>query len=213
METLPDYYTILSVPRIASQRTIKRAYRVAALRHHPDNCRGDSEQAHKRFAMIGEAYRVLSDPATRRRYDFRWQQYSAMLGDRRFHPDASGQQEEEMWWDDRDGPGFYRSVERDRDEIRILTISAVIGMVLAAGGLLFALEQADSAGQAGLLPDSVLLGTLAAQGLYLAIVLATAGIILLTRRTIRKILRLRYAAQLTGKSEVLPPCRRDDSVV
>jgi len=63
-----DYYEILGVPRDATEEEIKKAYRKAAFRHHPDRNRGDKE-AEERFKEIAEAYRVLSDPEKRARYD------------------------------------------------------------------------------------------------------------------------------------------------
>jgi curved DNA-binding protein len=62
-----DHYATLGVPRSASQDEIQRAYRALARRHHPDL---DPEPgADERFRAISEAYRVLSDPERRRRYD------------------------------------------------------------------------------------------------------------------------------------------------
>jgi curved DNA-binding protein len=62
-----DFYEILGVPRTATQDEIQRAYRKLARQHHPDvNKNPDAED---RFKEISEAYDVLSDPQTRRRYD------------------------------------------------------------------------------------------------------------------------------------------------
>lgn len=63
-----DLYNVLGVPRTASPDTIKRAYRTLALRFHPDRNPGDAE-AEQRFKDVHEAYKVLSDPALRARYD------------------------------------------------------------------------------------------------------------------------------------------------
>jgi curved DNA-binding protein len=62
-----DFYEILGVPRTASQEEIQRAYRKLARTHHPDV--NSDPGAEDRFKDISEAYDVLSDPATRRRYD------------------------------------------------------------------------------------------------------------------------------------------------
>ena len=61
---MKDYYRTLGVERSASAEDIKRAYRRAASRHHPDKG-GDTQQ----FQEIEEAYRVLGDPAQRQQYD------------------------------------------------------------------------------------------------------------------------------------------------
>ncbi len=63
-----DYYAILGVPRDASEKDIKAAYRRLARRHHPDMNKGDVK-AEAKFKEINEAHAVLSDPDKRRRYD------------------------------------------------------------------------------------------------------------------------------------------------
>lgn len=196
MQALPDYYSILGVSRVASQRAIKRAYRIAALRHHPDNCRSDRRQAEKRFARIAEAYRVLSDPVARRRYDFRWRQYAAAVGDARFK--GRTQAPPDMWWDNRDGPGFYHRTERKRDEIRLLVVAASVGLLLA--GICFSLliSAMPDLHEPDLSGAQIALRTVVAQGVYLLVVAGAVGGICLTRRTIRKLLDLRYAAELTA---------------
>ncbi len=62
-----DFYQILGVPRDASQDDVQRAYRRLAREYHPDINKDPA--AEERFKDISEAYDVLSDPQTRRRYD------------------------------------------------------------------------------------------------------------------------------------------------
>lgn len=62
-----DPYRALGVPRGASAGDIKKAHRLLAKRYHPDAAKGDS----KRFLVVQEAYRVLSDPLLRREWDAR----------------------------------------------------------------------------------------------------------------------------------------------
>ncbi|KAI3838481.1 hypothetical protein MKX03_013245 [Papaver bracteatum] len=83
-----DMYLILGVEPSATASDIKKAYRKAALKHHPDKAgqflarseNGDDalwkdiaeevyKDADRLFKMIGEAYAVLSDPTKRSRYD------------------------------------------------------------------------------------------------------------------------------------------------
>lgn len=62
-----DYYATLGVERSASQAEIKRAYRKAAQKHHPD--RNKEPGAEAKFKEINEAYDVLGDAEKRARYD------------------------------------------------------------------------------------------------------------------------------------------------
>ncbi len=62
-----DYYEILGVAREASDEEIKRAFRRAAQRHHPDV--DTSDGAEQRFKELNEAYRVLGDRQRRQAYD------------------------------------------------------------------------------------------------------------------------------------------------
>lgn len=63
-----EYYEILGVRRDADTGSIKRAYRQAALKYHPDKNPGD-KAAEEKFKLAAEAYSVLSDPEKRARYD------------------------------------------------------------------------------------------------------------------------------------------------
>jgi curved DNA-binding protein len=62
-----DFYEVLGVGRDASADEIQRAYRKLARTYHPDV--NKDPEAEERFKDIGEAYDVLSDPESRRRYD------------------------------------------------------------------------------------------------------------------------------------------------
>jgi len=62
------YYDVLDLDRDASPEEIKTAYYALAREHHPDLADDDPEVA-KQFAVIGDAYRVLSDPQRRHQYD------------------------------------------------------------------------------------------------------------------------------------------------
>ncbi|GAK59972.1 chaperone protein dnaJ [Candidatus Vecturithrix granuli] len=76
-----DYYAILGIAKNASDADIKKAYRQAALKYHPDRNPGNSTAAEK-FREAAEAYEVLSDPEQRKLYD----QYGHDFGKRRGAP-------------------------------------------------------------------------------------------------------------------------------
>jgi len=67
-ENKRDYYEVLGVKKDASAEDIKKAYRKAAMKYHPDRNPGDKE-AEAKFKEVGEAYEVLSDDGKRSRYD------------------------------------------------------------------------------------------------------------------------------------------------
>ena len=62
--TKRDYYEVLGVSKDASADEIKKAFRRAAVEHHPD--RGGNEE---NFKELNEAYEVLKDTSKRQRYD------------------------------------------------------------------------------------------------------------------------------------------------
>lgn len=67
-ENKRDYYEVLGVQKGASAEDIKKAYRKAAMKYHPDRNPGDKE-AEEKFKEVGEAYEILSDDDKRARYD------------------------------------------------------------------------------------------------------------------------------------------------
>jgi curved DNA-binding protein CbpA len=62
-------YETLGVNEHATEEEIKRAYRKAAMRCHPDRNVGNEDIARAKFQEIKEAYAILSDPAQREVYD------------------------------------------------------------------------------------------------------------------------------------------------
>jgi len=63
--TKKDYYEVLGISKNASTDEIKKAYRKAAVKFHPDKEGGDETK----FKEASEAYEVLKDSQKRQRYD------------------------------------------------------------------------------------------------------------------------------------------------
>ncbi|TAJ39592.1 MAG: J domain-containing protein [Reyranella sp.] len=90
---MTDPYTVLGVPRTASEDDIRKAFRKLAKKHHPDLNPGD-KAAEAKFKEIAQANDLLSDPDKRRRFD---------AGE----IDASGQEMPPRgFYRDQTGPGF-----------------------------------------------------------------------------------------------------------
>jgi hypothetical protein len=67
---VPNHYERLGVRPDASPAELRRAYRRLVLEHHPDRAEPPRRQeAQATTSALTTAYRVLADPAARRRYD------------------------------------------------------------------------------------------------------------------------------------------------
>jgi DnaJ-class molecular chaperone len=100
LKNLSDCYQILGVPKGASQKEIKNAYRQLSLKYHPDRNKGDMDG--EKFKQITEAYQLLrqeeksktkaseTDVATK--YTEFWKKYdgSKMNDDFNFGPNFAG---------------------------------------------------------------------------------------------------------------------------
>ena len=62
-----DYYKILGVSVKANKDEIKKAYKNAVLKYHPDVNKEDASE--NKFKLVQEAYEVLSDDKKRQNYD------------------------------------------------------------------------------------------------------------------------------------------------
>lgn len=61
-----DYYKILGINKYADKKTIKKAYKKAAQKYHPDKNKNNTT---KQYNLIKEAYTVLMDDKKRKNYD------------------------------------------------------------------------------------------------------------------------------------------------
>lgn len=62
-----NYYQILGIPTNSGDLEIKSAYRKLAMLYHPDRETGDE----KKFKLLNEAYKVLSDDHKKKEYDIK----------------------------------------------------------------------------------------------------------------------------------------------
>ncbi len=65
---MSNYYDVLGVSKDASEKDIRQAYRRLARQYHPDVNKNDAA-AEDKFKEINEAYSVLSDEDSRKKYD------------------------------------------------------------------------------------------------------------------------------------------------
>ncbi len=64
-----DYYEVLGIEKDADAKSIKKAYKRLAMKHHPDRNKDNKEQAEEKFKEIQKAYAILSDDQKRQAYD------------------------------------------------------------------------------------------------------------------------------------------------
>lgn len=70
-----DYYAVLEVNETASLTEIKKAFKQQAIKWHPD--KNHDSDTHEMMQLINEAYLILKDEKTRKRYDIEYQKFKA----------------------------------------------------------------------------------------------------------------------------------------
>lgn len=65
---MEDLYSVLGVAKTATADEIKKAYRILAMKYHPDKNPGNKD-AEEKFKKVTAAYDVLGDETKRRQYD------------------------------------------------------------------------------------------------------------------------------------------------
>jgi DnaJ-class molecular chaperone len=117
-----DYYATLGVPKSASDKDIKQAFRKLARKHHPDVNPND-KGAEAKFKEINEANEVLGDPEKRKKYDelgANWRMYEQAQQQGQPYPGGSpfggfgGQGGEGgAWTINMGGPGGARTMSEE----------------------------------------------------------------------------------------------------
>ncbi len=70
-----DFYEVLQISPAAEEETIRRIYRLLALRYHPDNIESGNT---REFELVFSAYRTLSDPEKRAAFDAKHQEHQKL---------------------------------------------------------------------------------------------------------------------------------------
>lgn len=64
-----NYYELLEIQPTASDEVIKMAYKALVKKYHPDVYDGDPEYAKEMLQKVNEAYEILINPESRKKYD------------------------------------------------------------------------------------------------------------------------------------------------
>jgi len=73
-----DYYRLLGITEFADAEEIRKAYRQASLKYHPDKYSGDPAEAQALMVQINDAFNCLKNPATRKMYEYYEKDYESM---------------------------------------------------------------------------------------------------------------------------------------
>ncbi|KAL5268718.1 hypothetical protein ACHWQZ_G002535 [Mnemiopsis leidyi] len=108
--SIADYYATLGVKRDATTKEIRSAFKKLALSSHPDKNKNDPD-AEAKFMAINEAYEVLKDEGTRRKYD--------LYGEEGLKEEKERQQQRE-----RHSYQYYQEFDIYGDDAEIVTLSS-----------------------------------------------------------------------------------------
>ena len=64
-----NYYEVLEISETATDKEIKKSYKQLVKKFHPDVFDGNKEIADKKIKQLNEAYEILSNPESRKKYD------------------------------------------------------------------------------------------------------------------------------------------------
>ena len=162
---MATHYDVLGVAPEASADEIQRAYRLLALRHHPDIA-PDADQA--TMAAINGAWTVLGDPSRRQAYDAEIRVAGGHAGPTAPPPPPPGPGWEPFRWDDDDSDPEDLSDEPyeavDKRPADMLVMTPVLLVVTAVGMFFFSIMS----GSAGMRTFAILLLPLSGIGFVMA---------------------------------------------
>ena len=122
-----DYYKILGLEtNKVSNKEIKIAYKEQAKKYHPD-LNGGSKQFEERFKDINEAYKVLSNFASKRKYDRTWNNH---IGRKQRNSAYQAESGKEVLWKVFFGSAFKKANQKDESSIRGENIETEINVSL-----------------------------------------------------------------------------------
>ncbi|HEY4150911.1 MAG TPA: J domain-containing protein [Chitinophagaceae bacterium] len=108
---IANYYEILDITPDADEQQIKKAYRLNAVKYHPDKNSGENEFVQE-FIKIQEAYDTLNNAEKRKKYDIEW---NTFFGVNQPHTSHSAQQDKDRRQKD-SHQSFYSGYNRYNDD-------------------------------------------------------------------------------------------------
>ena len=117
MASSSDPYEILHVPRgTTDEEVLKKAYRVQALKWHPDRNPEKRVEAEARFKKVSEAYETLKDPMKRQSYEYGSASSASASGRYRQAQRQQQQQYQQQQYNNQQQQYTYRSDDFTRED-------------------------------------------------------------------------------------------------